>query len=119
MGFRVVPAVAPDPTTPPAFLVLPSITRLTGGTRRPLALIEKAAVGFDEAGEAVEGRVEALLGEVDAAGMLLERKWMDPVSENPAVGATEIWEFYNTTADAHPIHVHEVTFQVVNREAWS
>jgi hypothetical protein len=77
MGFRVVPAVAPDPTTPPAFLVLPSITRLTGGTRRPLALIEKAAVGFDEAGEAVEGRVEALLGEVDAAGMLLERKWMD------------------------------------------
>jgi FtsP/CotA-like multicopper oxidase with cupredoxin domain len=35
---------------------------------------------------------------------------MDPVTENPAVGATEIWEFYNTTADAHPMHVHEVVF---------
>ena len=39
--------------------------------------------------------------------------WMDPVTENPAVGATEVWEFYNTTADAHPMHVHEVAFQVV------
>ena len=27
MQFRVVPAVAPDPTTPPQFLVLPAITR--------------------------------------------------------------------------------------------
>ena len=49
-------------------------------------------------------------------GMSDERLWMDPVSENPAVGATEVWEFYNTTADAHPMHIHEVTFQVVNRE---
>jgi len=42
---------------------------------------------------------------------------MDPVTENPAVGATEIWEIYNTTADAHPIHLHEVAFEVVNRQA--
>ena len=40
----------------------------------------------------------------------------DPVTENPAVGDTEVWEFYNTTADAHPMHVHEVAFEVVNRE---
>jgi FtsP/CotA-like multicopper oxidase with cupredoxin domain len=43
--------------------------------------------------------------------------WADPVTENPAVGATEIWEFYNGTADAHPMHVHEVVFEVVNRQA--
>jgi spore coat protein A len=115
MQFRVVPAVAPDPTTPPQFLVLPAITRLTGGTARPLALIEKASVGFDAEGNEVEGPVEALLGMV-ADGVLIEQKWMDAVTENPAVGATEVWEFYNTTADAHPMHVHEVTFQVVNRE---
>ena len=42
--------------------------------------------------------------------------WMDPVTENPAVGATEVWEFYNTTADAHPMHIHEVVFEVVNRK---
>ena len=34
----------------------------------------------------------------------------------PGVGDTEVWEFYNTTADAHPMHVHEVTFEVVNRQ---
>ena len=28
----------------------------------------------------------------------------------------ELWEIYNTTADAHPIHIHEITFEVVNRE---
>jgi FtsP/CotA-like multicopper oxidase with cupredoxin domain len=38
------------------------------------------------------------------------------VTENPAVGTTEVWEFYNTTGDAHPMHVHEVVFEVVNRE---
>jgi spore coat protein A len=27
-----------------------------------------------------------------------------------------VWELYNTTGDAHPMHVHEVTFEVVNRE---
>jgi spore coat protein A, manganese oxidase len=115
MEFRVVPAVAPDPTTPPQFLVLPALTRLTGGTARPLALIEKADVGFDADGNEVEGPVEALLGTV-TEGVWTEYKWMDPVTENPAVGTTEVWEFYNTTGDAHPMHIHEVTFQVVNRE---
>ena len=28
--------------------------------------------------------------------------WADPITENPAIGATEIWEFYNGTVDAHP-----------------
>jgi FtsP/CotA-like multicopper oxidase with cupredoxin domain len=42
--------------------------------------------------------------------------WADPITENPAVGATETWEFYNTTADAHPMHVHEVVFQVIDRQ---
>ena len=39
--------------------------------------------------------------------------WEDSITETPAVGATEVWEFYNFTADAHPMHVHEVQFQVV------
>jgi FtsP/CotA-like multicopper oxidase with cupredoxin domain len=41
---------------------------------------------------------------------------MDPVTENPDIGATEVWEIYNTTADAHPMHIHEIAFEVVNRE---
>jgi FtsP/CotA-like multicopper oxidase with cupredoxin domain len=27
-----------------------------------------------------------------------------------------VWELYNFTADAHPMHVHEVTFEVENRQ---
>ena len=49
-----------------------------------------------------------------SAGVSL--RWDDPITENPAVGATEIWELYNFTEDAHPIHIHEITFEVVNRE---
>ena len=36
-------------------------------------------------------------------GVWTERKWMDPVTENPGTGTVEVWEMYNTTGDAHPI----------------
>jgi FtsP/CotA-like multicopper oxidase with cupredoxin domain len=109
MEFRVVPAPAPDPTTPPQFLVLPAIAPLPVETNtRPLALIEAMSNVHD-------GPSEALLGNV-VNGALVERKWMDEVTEDPAVGDTEVWEFYNATADAHPMHVHELAFEVVNRQ---
>jgi FtsP/CotA-like multicopper oxidase with cupredoxin domain len=50
-------------------------------------------------------------------GMAMHKMWSDPVTENPMAGDTEVWEFYNFTADAHPMHVHEVVFEVVNRQA--
>ena len=102
LEFRVVAAGAPDPTTPPRFLVLPPITPLPPETlHRPLALIERMGMGLDASGEPVEGPVEALLGEV-IDGVLVERLWMDPVSENPEVGTTEVWEFVNATATRTP-----------------
>jgi spore coat protein A, manganese oxidase len=117
MQFRVIPAVSADPSTPPEFLMLPTITPLPPATvTRRLALIEKMGHGFDSQGTELEGPVEALLGTVNADGIAVEKLWMDTVTENPAVGATEVWEFYNTTGDAHPMHVHEVVFEVVNRE---
>ena len=58
----------------------------------------------------------ALLGTVDNAGNPQPLMWGDPVSENPRAGDTEVWEFYNLTEDAHPIHVHGVQFQVLNRQ---
>ena len=117
MQFNVVPAVDVDDSTPPQFLQLPELTPLPEATlTRPLALIEKMGMGHDADGNEVEGPVEALLGTVDVDGFTEEKLWMDAVSENPAIGATEVWEFYNTTGDAHPMHVHEVVFEVVNRE---
>jgi spore coat protein A, manganese oxidase len=61
------------------------------------------------------GPREALLGTL-SAGVANPLEWKDAITENPAVGATEVWEMYNYTADAHPIHVHEVQFQVVDRQ---
>jgi spore coat protein A, manganese oxidase len=117
LQFRVVPARGPDPTTPPQRLRLPAVTPLPQQVRtRPLALIEKAGVGFDADGNEVEGPIEALLGIVTDDGHTDGRLWADKVTENPSVGDTEVWEIYNTTADAHPIHIHELTFEVVNRQ---
>jgi FtsP/CotA-like multicopper oxidase with cupredoxin domain len=117
MEFRVVPAMAADPTTPPMYLQLPAIAPLPAATvTRPLALIEKMGMGYDAAMNEVEGPLEAVLGTIDESGEAKASMWADPVTENPAIGATEVWEFYNTTGDAHPMHVHEVVFEVVDRE---
>jgi spore coat protein A len=39
-------------------------------------------------------------------------------TENPRVGATEIWEIANMTEDAHPIHLHLIQFQVISRQTF-
>ena len=41
--------------------------------------------------------------------------WSDPIATNPALGATESWELWNWTMDAHPIHLHLVKFKVLER----
>jgi spore coat protein A len=41
--------------------------------------------------------------------------WHDPVTEAPTLGSTEIWSFINLTDDSHPIHLHMVRFQVLDR----
>ncbi len=38
------------------------------------------------------------------------------ITEMPRVGSTEVWEIINLTADAHPIHLHLVQFQLLNRQ---
>jgi FtsP/CotA-like multicopper oxidase with cupredoxin domain len=116
LQLRVVPALAPEPTTPPRFLQLPALAPLPAEVQsRPLALIEMMGMGFDAEGNPLEGPTEAQLGVLDN-GVAVAHHWAHEVTENPDVGDTEVWEFYNTTGDAHPMHVHEVAFEVVNRE---
>jgi len=40
-------------------------------------------------------------------------------TEFPLEGETELWEIVNLTADAHPIHLHLVQFQLMNRQAFN
>jgi FtsP/CotA-like multicopper oxidase with cupredoxin domain len=116
LQFRVVPAPAPDPSTPPEFLQLPPIRSLPSPTlTRRLALLEQMSGSFKDSPSVT------LLGTITgdpngAAGAWTKLLWMDGITENPSVGATETWEIYNATADAHPIHIHETAFEVIDRQ---
>ena len=41
------------------------------------------------------------------------------LTEMPNEGDTEVWEIVNLTADAHPIHLHGVQFQILNRQVFN
>jgi spore coat protein A, manganese oxidase len=51
--------------------------------------------------------------------MLINRKhWHEPVTETPRLNTTEIWEFVNLTEDTHPMHLHLVRFQILDRRTF-
>ena len=43
------------------------------------------------------------------------KRWMDPITEKPRLDTVEIWNLINSTDDAHPIHLHLVRFQILDR----
>jgi spore coat protein A len=99
MQFNVAADATADPSALPAVLrpVAPIAESLAVRTRR-LSLEE----------------VDNDVGEPQIH--LLDRKrWHEPVSEKPVLGTTEIWELVNTTDDTHPIHLHLVRFQILDR----
>jgi spore coat protein A len=134
MQFRVVRRQGADRSTAPDRLVLPappalgaaSMTRkvsLNEAESETVRVSETPTSDPDEFNVVLDcadgepfGPTEARLGTVDANGDGVPLGWDDAISENPAVGATEVWEIHNFTADAHPIHVHELQFEVVNRQ---
>jgi bilirubin oxidase len=112
MKFVVVDRVGKDNSLDPALLTLPAFKPLgPASNTRQVSLNEEPSKfpGFD-------GPVEAELGTLDGAGNPVPAGWDKPITENPALGATEVWEIHNFTEDAHPIHIHEVQFQVVDRQ---
>jgi bilirubin oxidase len=112
MKFTVVRRKKHDHSLPVDQLTLPAFTPLASAIRtRKVSLNEESSAVLDGVGPRA-----AILGTVDESGFPVPLMWSDPITENPGLGDTEIWEIYNFTADAHPIHLHEVQFQVVNRE---
>lgn len=47
--------------------------------------------------------------------MLNGAHWSDPVTETPTLNTVEIWSLVNLTDDSHPIHLHMVRFQILDR----
>lgn len=51
--------------------------------------------------------------------MLLNNShWNMPITEKPVLNSTEIWSFMNPSDDPHPIHLHLVRFQILDRRRY-
>jgi spore coat protein A len=99
MQFRVSREQVKDASALPAKLrPVPKITEAEAVKTRLLTLVE-----WDN-----------LVG--NAMVMLLNgTRWGKPVTENPVINTVEIWSLINLTDDAHPIHLHLVRFQILDR----
>ena len=120
MQFRVIlPLSSTDNTLNPA----------TGASlRTPLVKLVNFTNGTVAPGVTIDKTRQLTLNEVMGAGGPLEilvnnTKWdgmMSPnaggITELPTEGKTEVWKIINLTADAHPIHLHLVQFQLVSRQ---
>lgn len=78
-----------------------------GGTPRRLTLNET----FD-----AWGRLLQRLGTDALAVRGVGQEYMEMATEVVNAGTTEVWEIYNLTGDTHPIHLHLVNFQLLNRQ---
>jgi len=99
MQFRVArKKVADESSLPSSLRVIPKIAESQAVATRNLMLVE----------------IDDLRG--DTASLLLNNAhWKDPITETPALNSVEIWNLMNVTDDAHPIHLHLVRFQILDR----
>jgi FtsP/CotA-like multicopper oxidase with cupredoxin domain len=101
MLFRVVPSTGTDASVVPSTLT--SVTRLQNPTvTRVMTLNEQ---------QGATGPVGAFLN-----GMSFHE---GEATELPTLGTTEMWEIVNLTGDTHPIHLHLVQFQMLNRQKFN
>jgi len=70
------------------------------------------------------GRIQPLLGKAESGAINPDSMtpkafgplmWDAPVTEKPLLGTIEQWELFNFTEDAHPIHLHQPQFEVVEK----
>jgi spore coat protein A, manganese oxidase len=102
MQFRVSSAKVTDTSSLPAAL-------------RPVPKIAES--------QAVRTRLLTLDEYVNKSGnpamlLLNAAHWDMPITEKPTLGSTEIWTLINPTNDTHPIHLHLVRFQILDRRSY-
>jgi spore coat protein A, manganese oxidase len=99
MQFRVATSGAADKTSMPAKLrAVPRLAESEAARRRILTLKDY----YDYAG-------------VSTMMLLNGTRWSMPITEKPVINTVEIWSLVNLTTDVHPIHLHLVRFQILDR----
>ncbi|HEY3392309.1 MAG TPA: multicopper oxidase domain-containing protein [Lacipirellulaceae bacterium] len=103
MAFRVAGTTESEHQIPDTLLDSAIDPLVRNGPKRKLLLFE---------GEDEYGRLQPMLGTTAEGGMM----WDEPTTEMPQLNSVEVWEIFNSTPDAHPIHLHLVAFQLLNRQ---
>ena len=63
---------------------------------------------------------EEMDGQGRSIGLHINGKgYDDPVTETVKLNSIEKWRFFNTSDDAHPMHLHLVQFQIVERQGFN
>ncbi len=97
-----IPPKEPDLSVPPSTLRLISVAGLL-----PTPGIAPRDVVLKEYADEFDNPYQVLLNGYH---------YMDPVTDFVKAGTTETWQWINLTGDAHPMHTHLVSFQVLNRQ---
>jgi spore coat protein A len=84
-------------------------------TLRPIKKIAESA--------AVQSRILSLIEWDEPHGrpmvmLLNQAHWDMPVTEKPLLNSVEIWNLVNMTDDSHPVHLHLVRFQILDRRSF-
>jgi spore coat protein A len=112
-------APAPFPGTP-GIGVLPEVMKFvvssTAGHTAPVPATLRAPEVLDEF-DSIRSRDFTLQKSGDACGgiwKINDLTW-DDITEYPQLGTTEVWRFINPSTVTHPMHMHLVFFQVLDR----
>lgn len=118
----------PNPQTSGQIMAFKVVVPMEEGVVDESAIPQSLRPAAFEVGEAVNkrklvlfegtdeyGRLKPMLGTADEGRL----PFTAAVTEKPELNTVEEWEIYNTTADAHPIHLHLVHFQVINTQKFN
>lgn len=99
------------------------VTRPLSATGKSFALPRQLTIPRFDPAAAVVTRDFVLSERMDAQGrslgMLINGDGYDaPVTVRPVLGSLEKWRFINTTDDTHPMHLHLVQFQILERQGF-
>ena len=98
------------------------VTRPISSARTSFSMAPVSFTKLDESAS-ITTRDFVLFEKVDNQGRSLGvringKGYDDPVTEVVKLGSTEKWRFINTTDDAHPMHLHLVQFQILQRHGY-